>query len=98
MLRCGNATPRPSRFPNASVVVRPATRTEGGSTSSYFLHRRPQDSFDQIRHAIPLLRFRLQFALTACGEPVVFRFALVLRLAPFAGDPSLMFQAIQCGI
>src|SRR5437773_11623112 len=95
MLQYESAAPHPSRVPSANAAPPPAPTTELGSTASYFLWRALQNSRDDVRHAVPLFRFGLQFALARRRQPVIFRLALVFRLAPFAGDPALMLQPIQ---
>ncbi len=57
-----------------------------------------QDSSNDVGHAVPVFGFRKQPALPCSGEPVIFGFAVVFRLAPFTGDPALMFQTIERGV
>src|SRR5256884_6234392 len=53
---------------NAAPPLGPTTKCD--SRTSYFLWCALQDSRDDVRHAVPLLRFRLQFAPARRGQPV----------------------------
>src|SRR5271163_2866555 len=98
MLRYGIAAPHPSRAPYANGAGLCGTKNENGSIASYFLRLRSQDSCDDVSHAVPIFGFCLQAAFPCRCERVVFRFALIFRLAPFARDPALVFEAIERGI
>jgi len=69
--------------------------SESDSTKSYFLWCRVQDSSDALCHAVPLFGFAFRPALSGRGKPVILRLPIVFRLAPFASDPALVFQAIR---
>src|SRR6202043_673670 len=90
--------PRPFRFPSEPGAISRATRNESCSRASYFLGLCSQDSRHDLGHAIPVFGFGLQAALPCCRQCVVFRFAVVFRLAPFPCGPALMFEAIERGI
>src|SRR6185437_3874814 len=62
---------------------------------SHFFWSRPQNPFDEIGHPIPVVRFRLEPPSARRCEPIILRFALVLRFAPFARKPALMFEPIE---
>ncbi len=69
--------------------------SECDSRASYFLRLAAEDTGDYVGHAVPLFGFREEFAFASRREPVILRLALVFRLAPFARDPTLVFEAIQ---
>src|SRR6266849_3951986 len=91
----GNAAPHPCLFPSASAAALRSTMIESGSTGSYFLRLGSKDSSDHVCHAIQLFSFGLESAFPRRREPVIFGLAFVFRLAPFAGDPSLVLQPVQ---
>src|ERR1035438_2562042 len=65
---------------------------------SYSLLGRAKDGADDPDHAIPFVGFRLE-PVAACGSQAVkFGAAIVLALAPFAGDGALVFQAVESGV
>src|SRR6266850_7012617 len=81
-----------------SAAALPSAMNEAGSRASHFLRLGPQDCSDHLRHAIPLFSFSLESAFTRGREPVIFRPAFIFRLAPFTGDPPLVFETIQGGV
>src|SRR5205823_7529700 len=96
--RYETGAPHPFRFPYENDGESPATKNEVGSNKSHFLWFCAQDSCDNVRHAVPVLGFRLQAALSGRRESVILGLALVFRLTPFTGNPAQVFQAVQCRV
>src|ERR1700686_1163113 len=84
---------RSGPIPRRSDRYAPSGR--GPDTTSYFLRPRAENSRDDLRHAVPVFGFCLQPALPGGGQTIVSSFAVVLRRAPFACDPTLMLQTIE---
>src|SRR5439155_15722696 len=94
----GSEVPRQDPAPCASVRRSTASRTAPAARISCISERRAEDALDQLGHGVPGLGFRTQSAAPGRGEPIVPGLALVLRFPPLAGNPPLVFQAIQGGI
>src|SRR6478609_11133023 len=64
-------------------------------TASYILRLRAKNSRDDVSHAIPLLGFGLETSAACGSELVIFGTAVVLAVAPLAGNHALMLEAIE---
>jgi len=65
---------------------------------SYFTRFEAQDVADEASHAVPLVAFGAELFSTSGGELVELGFAIVVGLAPLAGDPALVFEAVEGGV
>jgi hypothetical protein len=70
-------------------------KVAGWREASYFLRSGIEDAGDDVGHAIPFIGFGKEAALARGGEPVIFGFSIVFRFTPFAGDPTLVFEAVE---
>src|SRR5262249_15338671 len=89
------AVPHPSPTPSAPYQAAFLPTTVPCSQASYFLRLGPQNPGNHLRHAVPVLRLALQPFSSCCRQPVIFRLPLILRFAPLARNPTLMFQPVQ---
>src|SRR5690349_5037157 len=92
---CGNEARGPYRSPSAPAPNWRAARSENARRSSYFLRRSIQNSGNDFRHAIPVVRLFLEALPSGGGQRIVFGVAIVFRFAPFTLQQALMLQAIQ---
>src|SRR5262249_57318245 len=91
----GSAAPLPSPSPSAiSRDLREPTPVFA-RLASQFLRLCRQNPRNHFRHPVPLLLFALQPLLPIRRQPVILRFPLVLRFAPFGGNPALILQPVE---
>src|SRR5690242_8876981 len=62
------------------------------------LFGRPHDARDGAHHLVPRRLLFGELPLSGRREPVILGAPVGLRLPPFGGEPSLLFQPVQRGI
>src|SRR5262245_10573327 len=93
--RYGTAVRCPCRVPSRLVAGRHSRTIATRQTGSHILRYGGNHHGNRARQLLPVGDLVLQSSTSSGRELVVLRFALVLRLAPFGLDESLVFQPIQ---